>query len=196
MHGLFSVLKGDSKRHWQTFYGFAEEPCKSTAKISEPLSPTFKGVHTDTRSHISYICHLLFYYNKELPDCVKAKVFLAVSSGQPSQTEVSNNSLHMNLSNNLSKSMDNNPRNYSSLVEKPMSHGRKVFCDTYHLDSECDRSRFHHLHKILRVVDCIHLFQYSTCVLYTYMHKHTYICTGFVNTKLDKFLKVWQKPHF
>ena len=36
---------------------------------------------------------LLFYCNKELPDCVKPKGFIVVSSGQPSQTKVSNISL-------------------------------------------------------------------------------------------------------
>ena len=40
------------------------------------------------------MCYLLlFYCNKELPDCVKAKGFIVVSSGQPSLTKVSNSSL-------------------------------------------------------------------------------------------------------
>ena len=40
------------------------------------------------------MCYLLlFYCNKELPDCVKATGIIVVSPGQLSQTKVSNNSL-------------------------------------------------------------------------------------------------------
>ena len=48
LHGLFSGFAGHSKRSWRTFYGFTEEPYKSTAKSSELCSPAFKGVRTDT----------------------------------------------------------------------------------------------------------------------------------------------------
>ena len=40
------------------------------------------------------MCQLLMFNVIKISDCVKSKGIIVVSSGQPSQTKVSNNSLH------------------------------------------------------------------------------------------------------
>ena len=81
---------------------------------------------------------------KKLPDYVKSKGVLVLSFGQPSQTQVSEHSPYTSIANLLHIRIT--PENNPSLVENPVSHGRKVKQYEYHnLDVH---------HCFLQVADC------------------------------------------
>ena len=100
MHGVFSVFAGTSERSQQRIYTFMEDLCKSTTEIGEPCSPAFKGVQPHTRCKSSsgfhqlhiylLMCFLLNLNVIKVTGLCKGKGISVISSGQPSQIEVSN----------------------------------------------------------------------------------------------------------
>ena len=71
------------------------------------------------------MCQLLVYANKEVTGLCKIKGVLVLSSGQASQTQVSEYSLYASIA-NLLHNRYNTLENIPLLVENPVSHGRKV----------------------------------------------------------------------